>query len=165
MFNWADWLIVAILVISSLISLKRGFVKEALSMAIWILAFLVASWFSLQVAPWFAPYIEQPSLRHIAAFAALFIVTLIVGGIVNYLLSSLISATGLSGTDRLLGVLFGLLRGLLIVMVAVVYLPQVVAVTQDSWWQQSALIPHFLSLEDRFHVLLRQLYEWVISIV
>ncbi len=161
MFNWADWLIVLILVISSLISLKRGLVKEALSLAVWILALVMASWFSLQLAPRLTPWIGEPSLRYILAFAAIVIAVLIVGGILNYILSSLVKATGLSGTDRLLGMLFGLLRGLIIVMLLVIYVPKIVAVDQDNWWQQSRLIPHLQNFEDSFLTLARSIYDLV----
>lgn len=160
MFNWADWAIIAILAISSLISLKRGFVKEALSLAIWLIALAVASLFSPKLAPMLAVYIETPSLQQMAAFASLFIATLLIGGALNYLLATLIKATGLSGTDRMLGILFGLVRGLIIVMVIVLYVPKLVPVNEDSWWQQSALIPQFLDFEDRFRMLTSSVYGY-----
>jgi len=159
MFTWADWAIIAILVISSLISLKRGFVKEALSLAIWVIALAIASLFSPKLAPMLAAYIEAPSLQQMAAFASLFIATLLIGGAVNYLLATLIKATGLSGTDRLLGILFGVVRGLIIVMVILLYVPKLVPLNEDSWWQQSTLIPHFLDFEDRFRELSSALYS------
>ncbi len=163
MFNWSDWAIIAILTISSLISLKRGFVKEALSLAIWVVAFAVASWFSPKLAPMLAVYLDTASLQQMAAFAALFIATLLVGGAVNYLLATLIKATGLTGTDRMLGVLFGLFRGLVIIMVLVLYVPKMIPVNEDAWWQQSALIPHFLDFEDRFRMMTTSIYDFVKS--
>lgn len=159
MFNWADWAIIAILLLSSLISLKRGFVKEALSLAIWVIALAVASLFAPKFAPLLAAYIEAPSLQQMVAFAALFVATLLIGGGVNYLLSTLIKATGLSGTDRMLGVLFGLVRGLIIVMVILLYLPKILPVNEDQWWSQSALIPQFLDFEDRFRLLVGSVYD------
>jgi len=161
MFNWADWAIVVILAISSLISLKRGFVKEALSLAIWIVALAVASLFSPKLAPMLAAYIEAPSLQQMVAFGCLFVATLLIGGAVNYLLSTLIKATGLSGTDRLLGVLFGVVRGLIIVMVILLYVPKLIPLNEDSWWQQSALIPQFLDFEDRFRQLSSSVYAYI----
>ena len=82
-FNWADWTIIAILSLSCAISLVRGFVKEALSVAIWIIAFGVASWFSPKLAPLLTVYIDAISLRQMVAFASLFVATLLVGGAVN----------------------------------------------------------------------------------
>lgn len=165
MFNWADWAIIAVLAISSLISLKRGFVKEALSLLIWIAALVIASLLSPKLAPILAAYIETPSLQQMAAFACLFVATLLTGGAVNYLLSTLIKATGLSGTDRMLGVLFGLFRGLIIVMVILLYAPMLIPVNEDIWWQQSTLIPQFLDFEDRFRVLMASAYDYIKQIL
>jgi membrane protein required for colicin V production len=61
--------------------------------------------------------------------------------VVNFLLGKLVSSTGLSGTDRTLGLVFGVFRGLLIVLALVVILPQAVPVDQDPWWIESSLIP------------------------
>ncbi|MFT7490875.1 MAG: membrane protein required for colicin V production [Pseudohongiellaceae bacterium] len=158
-FNWADWTIIVILSLSCAISLVRGFVKEALSVAIWIIAFGVASWFSPKLAPLLTVYIDAISLRQMVAFASLFVATLLVGGAVNYLLSTLIRATGLSGTDRLLGVLFGAIRGFVVIMVIVLYLPKMVPVDRDLWWSESRLISHFLSFEDKFRTITGSLYE------
>lgn len=161
MFNWADWAIIAILTLSALISLKRGFVKEAMSLAIWVVALVVASIFSPKLAPLLAAYIDAPSLQQMAAFSSLFIATLLIGGAVNYLLATLIKATGLSGTDRMLGVIFGLVRGLIIVMVILLYGPKLIPVAEDLWWQESALIPKFLGFEDRFSLLTSSVYEYI----
>lgn len=145
--NWADWAILVILLVSSLISLKRGFVKEALSVICWILAFFVATTFKAPFSLFLAPYIETPSLRELAAFAILFALTLIVGALVNYLIGTLVKITGLSGTDRLLGMLFGFLRGFIIVMAILLLVPAIAPVDQDQWWRDSVLIPHFLEFE------------------
>jgi len=156
-----DWLIVAILAISALISLKRGFIKEALSLAIWLVAFLIASTFSPLLAPILANYLDIPSIQQMAAFAILFIATLIVGGGVNYLLATLIKVSGLTGTDRLLGMLFGVVRGAVIVMVLVIYMPKFLPVEEDLWWQHSTLIPHFVAFEDDFWGLSTAVYDLV----
>jgi len=156
-----DWLIVAILVISALISIKRGFVKEALSLAIWLVAFFVASTFSPLLAPILANYIDAASIQQMAAFAILFIATLLVGGGLNYLLATLIKVSGLSGTDRLLGVIFGAVRGGVIVMLLVIGLPKLLPVQEDLWWQQSAIIPHFVAFEDDFWRLSTTIYHSV----
>ncbi len=149
--NWADWVIILILVISSLISLKRGFVKESLSLLVWGAAFVVATWFSPSLAPHFEPYTLAPSAQQMAAFSTLFIVSLLLGSALSYLLSSLVNVAGLSNADRLFGILFGCARGALIVLVAVLYVPMVLPIDQDMWWQESTLIPHFLSMEEGFH--------------
>ncbi|GGB90483.1 hypothetical protein GCM10011352_15640 [Marinobacterium zhoushanense] len=144
--NWADWVILAIVVISSVLSLRRGFVREAVSLASWVLAFVVARLFATSLSVVLQDYIATPSLRLMAAFAILFIITLIVGALIGMLIGALVSATGLSATDRVLGIGFGAVRGALVVVVIVALLGMTPAV-QDSWWQDSSLIPHFVLME------------------
>ncbi len=145
--NWADWAILGILLVSSLISIKRGFVKEALSLATWVVAFIIAMLFGERLAVLLTDLIPTPSIREMTAFVILFATTLIVGAMVNYLISELVRMTGLSGTDRLFGMLFGLARGLVVVMALLILLPSILPMEQDEWWQESALIPHFLAFE------------------
>ncbi|MBR9912066.1 MAG: CvpA family protein [Gammaproteobacteria bacterium] len=145
--NWADWIIIGILAISCLIGLKRGLVKEAMSLLCWIAAFLIAWTFHKSLATLLGNLIDTASVRHLVAFAGLFIATLIVGALVNYLIGELIRITGLSGTDRLLGMVFGLARGGAVVLALVLLVPMIIPVQQDSWWQQSQVIPHFVAME------------------
>jgi membrane protein required for colicin V production len=146
-FTWVDWAIIAIIAISSLISLKRGFVKEALSLLIWIVAGAVAWMFGGSLAQYLESYIQMPSARVIAGCAILFVATLLVGAMLNFLIGELIRVTGLSGTDRFLGMAFGAARGGLLVVVAVGLL-SLGPVQQDPWWQESRLIPQFLLVAD-----------------
>ena len=145
--TWVDWAIVAIIVVSALISLTRGFVKEALSLLTWVIAGLVAWLFGGALAELLAPYIETPSLRVIAACSILFVMTLLLGGLINYLIGQLVIVTGLSGTDRFLGMVFGAARGALLVVVAVGLL-SLAPVEADTWWRESVVIPHFLLVAD-----------------
>lgn len=147
LLTWVDWAIIAIIVISCLISLKRGFVKEALSLVTWIVAGVVAWMFGGALAQHLTSFIEMPSARIIAGCAILFVATLLVGALVNFLISELVRVTGLSGTDRFLGMVFGGARGALLVVVLVGLL-SLAPVQQDPWWQQSSLIPHFLLVAD-----------------
>lgn len=146
--NWADWAILGILLVSCLISLKRGFIKEALSLATWVAAFIVAMLFGAKLSNLLVDTIATPSVREITAFAILFATTLVVGAMVNYLIGELVRMTGLSGTDRLFGVIFGFVRGTIVVLALVLMLPSILSVDQDVWWQESRLIPHFLMMED-----------------
>lgn len=144
---WTDWLIIGIVAVSSLFSLKRGFIREALSLVTWVSAFIVARLFATSLSTYLVGYIETPSLRMLAAFAALFVLTLIVGALVGKLITALISATGLSATDRILGMGFGAVRGGLVVVVIVALLGLTPA-TEDQWWKDSQLIPHFVLMEE-----------------
>lgn len=103
MMIWIDYVILAVIGFSALVSLIRGFVKEALSLVIWFTAFFVASNFYPQLAVYFTNFHDE-MLRNGSAIAVLFIATLIVGAVVNYVIGQLVQKTGLSGTDRVLGV-------------------------------------------------------------
>jgi len=142
---WIDYVIIGIIALSAIISVVRGFVKEVLSLAAWVLAFWVALTFSPQLSVLLSDYIATPSVSLFAAFAALFIVTLILSALVNHLIAAIVEKTGLSGTDRMLGVLFGLLRGAAIVTLLVL-LAAATPMPNDAWWQDSVLIEHFEKL-------------------
>ena len=162
-FTWVDWAIIAIIAISSLISLKRGFVKEALSLVTWIIAGVVAWMFGGALSQHLTEFIEMPSARVIAGCAILFVATLLVGALVNFLISELIRVTGLSGTDRFLGMVFGGARGALLVVVLTGLL-SLAPVQQDPWWQQSSLLPHFLMVADwSKNLILGATGQWLIS--
>lgn len=145
--NWADWLILGVLALSSLIGIWRGFVREALSLLCWLVALVVAMHFHRSLATLLTDHIATPSVRHMVAFGGLFVFSLIVGALISYLIAELVRVTGLSGTDRLLGMLFGLGRGVVLVLLLVLFLPKLVPVNQDLWWQQSRVIPHFVAME------------------
>ncbi len=142
-----DWVLIAVVVISSLISLKRGFVREALSLASWIVAFVVARLFSGNLATLLEGHVDTASLRWMIAFLILFAGTVIIGALLNHLIVELVRVTGLSGTDRVFGMFFGAVRGLLI-LVAIVYGLQYTLVAEDAWYQQSVVIPHLETVAD-----------------
>lgn len=140
--NWVDYAILAIIAISSLLSLLRGFVREAVSLAGWILAFWVGLGFEGRVAALLAEEISVPSLRHGVAFVVLFAAVLLLTGIVNFVAGKVVEKTGLTGTDRSLGMVFGIARGAVIVAVLVL-LAGLTALPRDPWWRESMLIGHF----------------------
>lgn len=144
--NWLDYSIIILVALSSLLSLIRGFIREALSLASWIIAFWVGLTFSTSVAVYLQPYIHADTVRYAAAFILLFIGTLIAGAIANFIITHLIEKTGLSGTDRLLGVVFGFARG--VFLVAIILLAAgMTSVPQEQIWQQSRLVPLFTPVE------------------
>jgi membrane protein required for colicin V production len=143
--NWLDILILGVLVISSLVGLARGLVREVLSLVAWGLAIWVGITFSGLVADYLETSIPSPTARSAAAFGILFLVTLLIAGMVGSMLTNLLQVTGLSGIDRVAGLLFGLARGILVIT-ALVMLAQQTPVPREIWRSQSQLIPLFQSL-------------------
>jgi membrane protein required for colicin V production len=160
-FNWADWVILGIVVVSSLFGLMRGLIKEALSVANWIIALLIAATFRDPLASLLVNHIETPSLRKIAAFSSLFFVTLMIGALVNYLIGEVIKMSGLSAMNRILGMFFGLLRGFVVVMALLLLVPPIISIDEDLWWSESTLIPGFLAFEDWARASAAELATWL----
>lgn len=125
-----------------LISLWRGFIKEAISLATWIVAVLVAMTFYDPFADLLTPWIELPSARTAASMVGLFLIVLILGAVVNFVAGQLVKKTGLGGTDRVLGTVFGAARGIILVAILVL-LAGLTALPRDPWWQASRLMPQF----------------------
>ncbi|HWV14397.1 MAG TPA: CvpA family protein [Cellvibrio sp.] len=163
--NWADWAIVVILTLSSVISLARGFIKEAFSLFIWVAALLAANLFSDSLEQLLVNTISTPSLRALTAFIAIFIIVLLLGALINYLIGMLVKASGLSGTDRLLGMVFGLVRGLFIILIALAYVPSFLPIKNDPWYQQSALIPYFAPYESGVKNIVSDFSHWISNAV
>ena len=143
---WPDYIIIVIIAVSTVISLLRGFVRESLALAGWILAIWVGMMYMHQMAIFINPYLNlPPSILALVSFVILFLIALILAALVSNLGAKLVDKTGLSGTDRAIGMLFGIARGILIVGVLVL-LAGFTMVPQDPWWKESVLITHFQQL-------------------
>lgn len=140
--NWLDYVIIGVIALSVIISVFRGFVREGLSLLVWALAVWIGWTFFRDLAAHLAPWIDLPSLRLAAAMAILIVGVLIIGGLVTYLIGEIVDRTGLSGTDRMLGMVFGGARGLLLVAVLVL-LAGLTPLPQDPWWGDSLLVGYF----------------------
>jgi membrane protein required for colicin V production len=140
--NWADYTILAVLGLSVLMGLWRGFIGEVLALACWACAFWVAWMLGPALAERFSGSISTPSVRVMLAYGLCFVAVLIAGAIVTFLMRKLVEGSGLSGSDRLLGMVFGLARGLALI-VLVVLLMGFTPFPHDPWWSESRLMPSF----------------------
>ncbi len=141
-FNAVDWLIVVVLGLSILLSLWRGFTREAISLAGWVEAFVIANMFAAQFSTLLASAIDNITGRYVVAFAILFAGTLVVAGLLARLARQVVKATGLSLLDRLLGTVFGFARGVILVLVAAYLLRQLAPPQNLQWLHESQLMPH-----------------------
>lgn len=140
--NWVDYAILGVVLLSALVGLGRGLIREVVSLGVWIAAILIAWLFHREVAELLVPYLSQPAVRLAAAFIGLILATLVIGALLGALLSALIEKTGLGVVDRVLGLVFGAGRGVVIVAMAA-FLGALTPMPEDSWWQESRLIGQF----------------------
>jgi len=137
----ADILIALVIVISVLIGFVRGFVKEAISIATLLIAIWASLYFGARVGEVSSQWLNSSELQAWFGRILVFVLVLTVGGLVGWGLSKLVRLSVLSGTDRLLGTLFGFARGALIVGVAILG-GRFAGFDNDSWWQDSVLVPY-----------------------
>ena len=135
-----DYTVLFIIGSSVLVSVVRGFTREALSLLGWVIAFLLANMLSGVVSEWFAPFIKDGTLRVLVAFVAVFVVTLVTASIAGMVASRLLKNAGLGLEDRLLGGFFGFARGLLIVLVLVL-VSGLTALPKQPVWSDAVLSP------------------------
>ncbi len=140
--NWVDLTIVVIVVLSAVISLFRGFVREVLSLLAWVAAFWLAARLVRPAAALLEPVVTVEAARIVLAFMGVLIGVLLLAGVINYIVGRLLDKTGLSGPDRLLGMIFGILRGAAIVAI-IVFVAGLTRLPGASWWQQARLMPPF----------------------
>lgn len=139
--NWADYVIIAIIVFSALVSLVRGFVREAFSLASWIAAFVVAALFVDRGSRLIAHWVPGEQLRLVLAFLGIFALTLLVGIVISHFASMMVEKAKLSRADRAFGLFFGLVRGY-VAVAALVVAASFSHFPQQPWWKQSLLIPY-----------------------
>jgi membrane protein required for colicin V production len=139
-----DIVVIFVIFLSALFSLIRGFVKEAISLATWIIAIWLAATFAPKLAAALPNSLESEAVRQAVGFGVLFVLTLMVGALVNMLVAQVVKKTGLSSADRIFGVAFGILRGGLIIIVFVV-IGGMTPLPETDWWQSSVLLQWFES--------------------
>lgn len=132
-----DYVVMAIVAASVLLGVWRGVVGEVIALVAWVLAFFAAKWWGSEVAQVvFAGVIADPALRIVAAWVTVFVVVLVLMALLRLAVNGLLKALGLSLTDRLLGVIFGLARGLLIVLVLVA-VGGMLSMAKEKWWSDA----------------------------
>ena len=121
--NFADWFILVVLIASGIISFTRGFTKEFLSLFLWITAFIAAISLEFLATPKINEFIGNPEISKILSYIVVFVVFIFLGGMLIKFISKIIKWSGASGFDRFLGVVFGLIRGLVVLFVIFLLLP------------------------------------------
>ena len=150
--NWFDFVMMAVILLSIVISFFRGFVREAVSVVTWILGIVIALKYAPIMSYYIPSFVTSNTLRYVAAFIALFMLIFILGFTLNVFLKRLIDVTGLSFVDRVLGVVFGAVRGLIVAAIVLMFVG-VTSLQKSAWAQHSQLAPEFsplISWLDRF---------------
>lgn len=144
--------IILIIFASSVISVFRGFIKELVSVVTWVLAIVVTLMFTERLAGQLARLFDNADVRSLIAAFILFFATLFVGALVSYLLSRFVKIAQLTVPDRLLGAIFGVVRGFLIVSV-IVSVAGLTPIPNENWWSESKLLGRFtnvaIAMRDR----------------
>lgn len=139
---WVDIAIIAVIALSVLTGLFRGFVKELVALCVWVLAIWLGFNYSQHLDPWLKSYIQEQSARSAIAFIIILFATLFAGGVVNATLSFILKRAGLSGTDRTLGMGFGFIRGVFIVALLMVAV-KMTSLPYQQYAQESKLYARF----------------------
>lgn len=147
MMSYIDVAIIAIVLLSSIIGIVRGFVREVLSLVSWVAAFYIAGYFHKDLLPHLS-FISPEVFRVIAAFLLVFLIVIICFSLFNFLIARFIDKTGITGTDRTLGFVFGAARGSAIIMV-LVSIFGLTSASGTNAWMSSFLIPHVNQLTQK----------------
>jgi membrane protein required for colicin V production len=145
--NWVDYSIFGIILISALIGLGRGLIREVLSLAVWVAALGGAWFYHRDVAELLSAQISNPSARVAVAFVVVVLGVLILGAIVGAILTAIVDKARLTGLDRALGFLFGGARGAVLVSMAV-FLGALTPMPEETWWKDSRTIGQFRVAAD-----------------
>lgn len=143
--NWLDLAIVLVFAVSVIIGFVKGFFRSVVSVVVWLVAIGVAVHFGPIFSDKFAKVTSDTQTQLMLSYALLFIAVLVVGMLLKIIMEAIINFTGLSTTDRIMGGLFGLFRGIFIVTVAI-FLLSLTSVNAGQVWQQSKLVPMFMTI-------------------
>lgn len=145
-----DLAVLAVILISALISFMRGFFREAVSLTTWIMAILITLMFTSQFSTLLpADTIETPAARASISAMILFFGTLAIGAMISWLFQRIVNNTSLTKVDRFAGVAFGVGRGIILIVLLVMAAHLTPSMKQETWWKNSATMPYF-ELAARF---------------
>ena len=152
-WNALDFILAAIFLISVILSFFRGFVREAISLVTWFLAFYLALQFSPALSGALHCVISHPKAAYAVSFVVIFIIVMILGGIVKRMAGEIVRIAFLGFFDKILGIIFGAVRGLLFIAI-ILFIIQLTPMHDSDWIKASALAPHFQSVLVRFNSLI-----------
>lgn len=153
-FNYADVMLVVILLLCMLISMRRGMVVEVIAIVSWVAAVFVARTYGeLAATQMIGERIDNVHVRYLVAAVGLFVATLLAGKALSYIVSSFVKSGPLRGADRALGAIFGLGRGVLIVCIGIAFLG-LTRTPDELWWRDSILMSY-----------LQPWSEWMVSLL
>ncbi len=135
-----DYAVLAIVAASILLGAWRGLVSEVLALAAWVVALLAGRALAPEMVPVFGEWLQEPALQYVAAFVAIVVAVLVAVALLRLALSKLLRAIGLGPLDRFLGAVFGIARGVLVVLLCVL-IGGLTTLPQQAWWRQAWLAP------------------------
>ena len=155
-----DFLLLAIFLISTVVGIMRGFVKEALSIVSWIAAFWIGYTYCVEAGEWLAQYVSlgEGRLRNSAGFGLLFVATLFTFAIITYVITKLVVRGPIKGVDRVLGIATGFIRAIAIAAVLLV-LMQALGMNSSGFWKESKFVPHLMPAVEFAQKVLPKLWE------
>ena len=154
-----DWVIAAVMALSLVLGAVRGLVHEVISVVGWVVAFVMAQWLAPAVAVRL-PFLQgsSNSVQYAAGFVLVFVAVIFLVGLMSWMLGHLMGAVGLKPADRALGAIFGLIRGLVILMVLAV-LVRLAGFSTQSWWSDAVLVPWLQALLEGLRPVMPQAWQ------
>lgn len=146
MLNFVDIAILSVIALSALFGIARGLVKEVLSLVIWVAAVVIAYRFGDSVSPMLGSVTNNATAQYALAFVVIVIAVLIAGSIINALISNLVNFAGLQASNKILGAVFGMARGILICAILVYFAAGLYS--QETWWLESLTLPYIERVID-----------------
>lgn len=140
---WIDFAIIGLILITLIAGLLRGFRQEAFSLMVWLLAIWIGLSFSRDFSVFLQASVTHPSARIAASFAALLLLTLVIGGLIGFLLG--VNKNSLSIITRLGGMILGIVHGMIVITI-IIMLAGLTSLPGDPWWKESKLLPPFQSV-------------------